>query len=248
MIEGERALDRQTVEVWCVCPEPIDDEALIERYHGLLSAEESIQQKRFHFARDRHQYLVTRALVRSVLSRYAPVDPPAWTFQVNQYDCPSILEPAAFAGLRFNLSHTAGLIVCAVAQDRDLGIDVENLNRKGQTVEIADRFFAPFEARALRALPTGLQRRRFFEYWTLKEAYIKARGMGISLPLEEFWYDLDAGDAIRIDFGPGIRDDASDWQFLQREMGAEHLLALAIRRGADPELQIRFQNIVPLVD
>ena len=97
---------------------------------------------------------------------------------------PTIAHPKDIAPLSFNLSHTERLIVCLVALDREVGVDAEDTERAGETVEVADRFFSPTEVAALRALPAQSRRRRFFQYWTLKEAYIKARGMGLSLPLK----------------------------------------------------------------
>jgi 4'-phosphopantetheinyl transferase len=213
----------------------------------LLSENEIAKSKRFHFQRDRRRYLVTRALVRSVLSRYAAVDPRAWAFRENEYGRPEIAGPAGVSKLRFNVSHTDGFIACLVGLDRDLGVDVENVRRRGQTVEIADRCFSPTEVDELRRQPPHAQRTRFFEYWTLKEAYIKARGMGLSIRLEEFSFHIEDGRPIRISFGPRLHDDPASWQFWVFRPTDHHILAAGIRRGDEPDLSTVLKPCVPLV-
>src|SRR6185436_18685723 len=101
--------------------------------------------------------------------------------------------------LHFNLTNTRGLVACAVSvAHAEVGVDAEALDRSGETVAIADRYFSTEEVRALRALPESAQRQRFFAYWTLKESYIKARGLGLRLPLDQFSFRL--GESIGIAF------------------------------------------------
>src|SRR4029078_6585429 len=114
----------------------------------------------------------------------------------------------------------------------DVGVDVEDRTRKGETVQIADRFFSPVEVAALRALPEERQRERFFDYWTLKEAYIKARGMGLAIPLDQFSFLLEPDMPIRIAFDPRLADDPLAWQFEQFALGGSHQTSAAVRRGA----------------
>jgi len=240
------SLSRAEAYLWYVFPETLTDPGLLSAYQQLMSPEERSQQQRFRFAKGRYEYLVTRALVRTTLSRYAAVDPREWRFDKNPYGKPTIAHPKGIAPFSFNLSHTEHLIVCLIALDREVGVDAEDMERAGETVEVADRFFSPTEVAALRALPAQSQRRRFFQYWTLKEAYIKARGMGLSLPLEQFSFHLAAGYRARISFDPRLEDQPQSWQFAQFRPTARHMVALAIRRGADPDLHIRLKQTVPL--
>jgi 4'-phosphopantetheinyl transferase len=233
------------VHVWIVEPERITDPGLQASYRDLLDAPEREKQQRFHFERHRLQYLVSHALVRLTLSRYAPVPPEAWSFAANTYGRPEIRGEEK-PWLRFNLSHTDGMALCAVARDVDVGADVEDAERRGETVGIADSFFAPAEVAALRALPEHAQRERFFDYWTLKEAYIKARGMGLSLPLDQFAFGLEAGRPARISFDPRLVDEPSHWQFVRFRPSTRHAAALAVRLPADASLSVRFQRTVPL--
>jgi len=147
----------------------------------------------------------------------------------------------------FNLSNTRGLIACAVARSRELGIDVESTRRPGQTVEIAEHFFAPAEIDALHSLPADQRTERFFAYWTLKEAYIKARGMGLAIPLAQFSFVLDEPAPISIRFAPELEDDPSSWQFERLVLSPGHHTAVAVRRGTGPNLRIVSQRTVPLV-
>jgi len=238
-------LPADEVHVWITEPEAIEDPRLLEAYLGLLSPGERDKQRRFHFERHRRQYLVSHALVRLTLSRYVPVEPQAWSFVTNEYGCPRVAGEGS-PWLRFNLSHTEGMAMVAVARDVDVGVDVEDALRTGETVGIADRFFAPSEVRALRALEASRQRERFFEYWTLKEAYIKARGMGLSLPLEQFAFELEPGASPRIVFDPRLKDEPEAWQFVQLRPSARHLAAVAVRRSRTESLKVRYQRTVPL--
>jgi 4'-phosphopantetheinyl transferase len=233
--------------LWQVFPGALTDPELLHAYHQLLSPGEQIQHQRFRFAKDRHEYLVTRALVRTSLSKYVEVAPHTWHFENNAYGKPVITYPQGILPLSFNLSNTDGLIVCLIALDREVGVDVENINWSGETIEIADRFFSPSEVAALRALPVEAQRHRFFEYWTLKEAYIKARGMGLSLPLEQFSFHIEVGHPVRISVDSRLKDDPESWQFVQFHPTPRHIMAAAIRRGMAPHLDVKVRQTVPLV-
>jgi 4'-phosphopantetheinyl transferase len=241
------SLRSDEVHLWVVEPERISEPRLLAAYQALLSEEERERHVRFRFEKHRQQFLVSHALVRVTLSRYAPVRPQAWHFSANAYGRPEIANEV-LPRLRFNLSHTDGMAVCAVALDVDVGADVEHAGRPGQTVELADSFFSPSEAAALRALPAERQRERFFDYWTLKESYIKARGAGLSLPLDQFAFHLEPGRPPRISFDPRMVDDPETWQFVQVRLAAEHPAAVAVRRARGLPLTVRCQRTVPLAD
>lgn len=240
-------LDGTRIDVFLTEPERVTDRATLLAYDALLAPEERTRQRRFRFAIDRHDCLVTRALVRTTLSRYAPVDPAAWRFELNRYGRPHLVPGQCDPDLRFNLSHTRGLIACAVTIGHEIGCDVESLQRSGETVAIADRYFSASEIKALRALPQERQRERFFAYWTLKESYIKARGMGLALPLDQFSFLLESGPPIGIEFDPGLQDDPGDWQFDLRRPTPEHMLAVGVRRGTGRDLAIRVRSVIPAV-
>ena len=239
-------LPLNAVHVDLVHTDSADASAQREAYRSLLSKDEEERMARLVFERDRRRFLLTRALVRTMLSRYANVAPAAWAFIANVHGRPEILDrPRGVPDLRFNLSHTEGLIACAVTIGREVGVDVEHIGRR-LTHDVAGRFFAPQEVSDLTTLPADEQARVFFDYWTLKEAYIKARGFGLALPLGDFAFTLSPSSPPRIAFEPALDDDPATWQFFQDWPTPQHRLGLAVRReGAD--LPVRVRSVIPKV-
>lgn len=175
--------------------------------------------------------------------------PEEWRFASNAYGRPEISGPRGGFGLRFNLSATRGLVACAVTAGLDAGIDVEDAgaSRERAYGALADRFFSAPEARALGALEPSRRRERFLEYWTLKESYIKARGRGLSIPLDGFTFHLDEGRRIRVSFDAALEDEPRRWQFSLLRPTATHLLALGVRRRGDAEVRITLREAAPLL-
>lgn len=201
----------------------------------LLTRDELARAARFVRAVDRDTFVIARALVRTTLSAYGPTPPRDWRFETNTHGCPFVVPAQAGAPrLAFNLSHTTGLVALAVTRGRLVGVDVERVDRLLRE-DVAGRHFAPDEVRDLRALPPDAQARAFFEYWTLKEAYIKARGMGLAIPLADFAFTLAPPAAPAIRFVDGFDDRPGRWQFWQAWPTPDHRLALAVTR--DDEAQ-----------
>jgi 4'-phosphopantetheinyl transferase len=241
-------MDPRHIKLWLARFDEIGDPVLAREYARILSEDERQRQSRFHFARDRHRYLVTHALLRLVLSRYAAVAPADWTFTTNQYGRPEVANDLPDARrIRFNISHTNSLIAIAVTLDRAVGVDTENVVAHPAPVEIADRFFASGEVAALRALPQQQQQHRFFEHWTLKESYIKARGMGLSLPLDKFGFQLSESGRIELSVAPELADDPSRWRFWHFQPTLEYMVALCAERSDAEPPQVTISKIVPLV-
>ncbi len=253
-----RAQGPGVVDLWCFFYEGLDDRALLDAYSALMTQEERARHDRFYFARDRLLFLATRALVRTVLSNYAPLAPGAWRFAEGERGKPYIANDLPSAAIHFNLTNTPGLVVCAVSLVHPaLGVDAEYLHRVGETLSIAEHHFSPSEVRALRALPPNRQRERFFSYWTLKESYIKARGLGLAIPLEQFSFFLEEGQgerereshiggpSVRIEFDPRLGDDPSRWRFALLRGGANHLIAVGADTGG-AALQVRAVRYLPL--
>ena len=177
-------------------------------------------------------YLATRLLVRTALSRYEPVAPAAWRFESNEHGRPFVPR----SPLSFSLSNTRGLVVCAVARHLELGVDAELCSRamcRSKSLSST----APAEAAALRALPPACQPLRFLEYWTLKESYIKARGLGLTLPLDRFRFVFDEQHTPHIEFDTCLGDDGASWRFMQFRLRS-HLVALCVRLGSKSELKV----------
>lgn len=241
-------LDAGHIDIWLVFYQHIADPALLAALLALLNEAERAQQLRFHFADDRLRYLATRALVRTVLSRYAPLAPADWIFTPNAYGRPAIAnEHAQARTLSFNLSHTRGLIALAVTRERVLGVDVENLTTRQVSDGIAEHFFSPVEVAELATVPPERRQDRFFEYWTFKESYIKARGMGLSIPLDRFSFHFPDERQVRLSVEADLGDDAERWHFWQFRPAPGYLLALCAERldGDLPQLNVR--SAIPTV-
>src|SRR5262249_48360392 len=158
------------VHVWWQATDEVGERALGDAV-ALLSPEERARHARFMFDRDRRTFALAHALLRTSLSRYAAIEPAAWQFQEAPGGKPFVVRPDEGPQLSFNLSHTDGLVACAIAEGLSVGVDVECITRVASE-EVAERCFAPRELEARRTLPTDADRaRRFFELWTLKEAY-----------------------------------------------------------------------------
>ena len=230
--------------LWWIRPDTLTDPAALARCRALLTDDEREKTDRFRFARDRHTCLMTRVLVRTTLSRYCDVPPARWRFRTNAYGRPEIGTPPST--IRFNLSHTHGLIVCLVSRGREVGVDVESLNRANRWLDLSERFFAPREAAALRRVDASKRPTRFLEYWTLKESYVKARGLGLAIPLTGFSFDLPARvrDDISIRFTPAIDDDGGRWQFTLERFGRDYLVATAVARGGSESVRITLHEAV----
>ena len=163
-------------------------------FRNLLNPEELARADRFLQAPHRVRAAVSRACLRALLGRYLRIPPQTVVFQFNPHGKPALSAAHAPSGLRFNVSHSHGLALFAFACDRELGVDIEKIRLDRPADKIAGRFFAPAETARLRSLPSAQQAQAFFECWTRKEAYIKARGEGLSLPLDSF----------EVGFGPGV--------------------------------------------
>jgi 4'-phosphopantetheinyl transferase len=239
-------LAKGEIHLW-LCDYAEIGEEKMDAYRTLLNEKEKQQESRFYFARDRRRYLATRALVRTVLSRYEPVESKDWVFSVNAYGRPEI-DSAGMSDVRlsFNISHTHSLIVLGVTDGRALGVDVENLRAREVSIDVADRFFSAVEVAALAAVPPTRQQDRFFEYWTFKESYIKARGMGLSIPLDKFSFQYPREGAVQIAIHPELADDPKRWQFWQFRPAPEYLVAVCADREQTCSTTVVVRKTVPM--
>jgi len=222
---------REQLHVWIARPEDFRDEAELSHYRSWLSDDERARADRYLDAADRHLFLVAHALLRSTLSRYSDCPPQGWRFATAEHGRPGMVNQVAGPGrVGFSLSHTRGMVACLVSEEIDCGVDVEGIGRVGDPRALAKRYFSQGECGDLDRLSDQDVDARFVEYWTLKEAYLKARGLGLELPLDRFSFVLGRGAPIAARFEPPIVDVAAAWQFDQWRPGREHVLAIAARR------------------
>jgi 4'-phosphopantetheinyl transferase len=194
----------------------------------LLCELERQRAREFAVEAARLEFVTARAFVRSLLSRYLGVSPQALAFESSEFGKPLLCTPPGAERLDFNVSHTAGLTVCALARSAWVGVDVECVTREADTTGIAERFFSAGELRALSGLSPERRLRRFYELWTLKEAYAKALGLGLSLPLESTCFEFGEGDEGELVGLDRQGSGSASAQFMVFGATPEHLLALAL--------------------
>jgi 4'-phosphopantetheinyl transferase len=222
-------LQPDEVRVFYAFTEALADPELARRCRAAISAEESAREQRFRFQDDRDSYLLAHALCRTVLAQLCGAEPLALRFEAGEHGRPELISPRCDPRLRFNISHTRGLVACAVALEHDVGVDVERLERRVQIDQLAASVFSDAERAALERLADDARRARFFELWTLKEAYIKAVGKGLALRLSAITLELEAAAPPRIAFAPPVDDDPRAWWLHVRQLAPGYMLAAALR-------------------
>jgi 4'-phosphopantetheinyl transferase len=195
------------------------DPALLDDLYDLLNPEERVRAARFRAPRHRNRFIARRGMLRQILSRYAGETPPRLQFVTNRYGKPALDR----SSVRFNLSHSSGRALVAVTNDREVGVDLERIDAHFAIDQIPEQFFSRREVAALRALPESQQKDAFFRCWCRKEAYIKARGYGLSLPLDSFAVSVAPGEPAALLHG------GSGWSLQALDLGPGFAGAVAAR-------------------
>ena len=186
------------VQVWVIVLPHV--RGSLESLRGILSPEESSRAARFAFERDRHRFILVRGTLRVLLAQYLNQDPARISFRYGAHGKPALIaEPNSSADLRFNLSHSGDYCLCAVALGREVGVDVEVVRSDVACLDLAERFFTRREYDDLRQAPEENRHARFFSHWTCKEAYLKARGMGIASGLARLDVIFHADGSVSCD-------------------------------------------------
>lgn len=260
------SITNNEVHLWVTKPQEfLGKDKLLTLYKELLTNTELTKQQRYKFAKDQHDALITRAFIRDLLAYYADVAPQDLTFEKGAKGKPELVNfPLP---LRFNLSHTKNMIVCAVTLEDDIGCDVENTGRSNNVLAIAERYFSSIETKELFSLPKQKQQDRFFDYWTLKESYIKAWGLGLAIPLADFSFHIQDTVAnsnatfsikhdIKLSFAKHRDDEPNIWRnwlvypSTQIDEKQEHRIAISLRsknNNQETSYQFRFFNSFPLL-
>ncbi|MCD0254777.1 4'-phosphopantetheinyl transferase superfamily protein [Xanthomonas campestris pv. campestris] len=215
-----------------------------EQIRVLLLQHEREREALFRFALDRQSFLLTRALVRKALSAYTGVAPSDLRFQITGHGKPELVQSLPDAErIFFNVSHARGLIAIVVTRKGRVGVDVEKICARSNWLELAEHFFAPNEVACMRLVTASELPTMFFSLWTLKESYLKARGVGLSVPLDNFAFCWSrAKGVIAFQAPPG--DDASTWKFWQLSNGS-HLLSICAEQVAGTSRQLLVRCVTP---
>jgi 4'-phosphopantetheinyl transferase len=195
---------------------------------GLLSDSEMQKAARFRFSRDRHRFIVAHGVLRSLLGLYLCRDPRSLDFQTNEFGKPSLLAEEDDNAINFNLSHSHDLALFAFVRAREVGVDVEHVRPEFAELAVAQQFFAPEEITELQALDPPLRVNGFFNCWTRKESYIKARGTGLSLPLHDFEVSLRPGSPAALLRHLSDPGESSRWCLHELSPGPGYVGALAV--------------------
>jgi 4'-phosphopantetheinyl transferase len=211
-----------------------DPVALADLHESLnvVSAEERGEARRFRKPTDGARFLLGRTVVRLALSRSLPIAPGEWRFRRSAFGKPEVARPEAATGIRFNLAHTDGMIVCATSQTSAIGVDVERICAHADLLDAAETVFSATELHALDQLPPEERTARFYDFWTLKEAYAKARGEGLGLDLKACAFHLLPEHETQVRFGQVLNDDPADWFFWRRRLSGKNAVAIAVKSGA----------------
>ena len=207
---------------------------------ALLSNDEQIMAERFQFEKLRLRYIAGRAALRKLLGGYIGCEPEALIFGYNHYGKPSLQK--VDSGLCFNVSHSRETMLAAFALNSNIGIDIEAIQQNIDCMDICQRWFSVQESDALRDLPEEKRVGAFFRVWTRKEAYIKARGIGFSYPLNRFSVSLDETAPALLEH-QDCAQELKSWQIYNIELSSAYSAAVAIEAA---RWDIRHYNFEPL--
>lgn len=226
--------------LWVCDVSSIRSAGLLSRYTAVLDPVERARLVRFRFERDKHRFLVSHALQRAVLSDATGVDAAELLFRVGEHGKPFLAFPPSrdSEGLSFNLSHSGSRAVLAVWQGGGaVGVDIESHRPDRPFMRLATRYFADTERELLVAAPAGEQMGCFYDLWTLKESYLKARGTGLHLPLGDFSFALASG-SLAFDAKASLDDRPERWRFWCARIGGSFSVALALESLEMPEPEV----------
>lgn len=192
-----------------------------------LTLEDRARADRFRFESDRRKFCVARSSLRTILGRYLKIKPGRLQMETGEYGKPFFKNRRETLGLRFNLSHSNQLALIAVTRDREVGVDIEYMRGDFVTDEVATHFFSPAEVAQFQTVPGELKTRSFFNCWTRKEAYIKARGEGMYCPLDQFDVSLMPGERARLLASRVDSGESNRWSFEELHPGAEYAATVA---------------------
>jgi 4'-phosphopantetheinyl transferase len=221
------------VDVWLISL--VGPDAVKESLVEILSSDEQERAARFKFDKHRRLYVAAHAAVRSILAKYLNTKPAALEFVNGSNGKPSLAGELAKSELRFNLSHSHEMALLGITRTREIGVDIEWIKEDYGYDEVAERFFAAKEVAEMRALPISLQRQAFFKCWTSKEAFLKAKGTGLSGKLDEVEIILTDDQRVH------IRASVPGWTLSELTPGNGYEAAVVIEGGSQPVNCYRWQ-------
>lgn len=235
-------LSEGQIDVWVAVSERVAHYQNDTLYEAMLGSQELEQYRSLQYPETRFDYLLSRALLRTVLGGYLDCDPASLEFDRSEFGKPCLAGQSS--SLCFNISLSEGLVLCAVSSGARLGADVEFHGHERSMLDVADQYFSALEIAELKRLPSAQQRQGFFRYWTLKESLIKARGEGLTVPLDSFSFRAVDGAAKLISYPDGFIEASERWDFRCFEFGDDYSAAVSLAR---PIQSLRLMESIPLV-
>ena len=196
--------------------------------YDVLSDDERKRADRFYFHKDRNSFIVARGTLRNILSYYLSISPGEIEFVYNSYGKPFLRPTKNRSGLEFNLSHSSDIAIYAISTNRKVGIDIERIRKDFADMEIAKNFFSENEIRSLLSLEKEQRIIAFFNCWTRKEAFIKAVGKGLSIPLDSFDVSVEPDMPAKILRIDNDLSNKNDWTMLSFEPAPHFVSALVV--------------------
>ncbi|UZJ44552.1 4'-phosphopantetheinyl transferase superfamily protein [Marinimicrobium sp. C6131] len=234
------------VHLWLIDQRSVHLDEQRDTFEQWLSDEE--RQGLDHYSRPelRDEQLITRAGLRSSLSQYSDSIPPKrWHFERSERGKPRLSDDSPMSELSFNLSHSRDWLAIGITVNKPIGVDLQHRHHQKPLTELAERFFSGAEANELANLPESRQSEHFFRLWTLKEAYLKARGLGIANGLDKARFHIDNNGLITAEFDDSLNDDPHDWQFHHYELDDDYCLSLALKQHRAQDASTHFYKLIP---
>jgi 4'-phosphopantetheinyl transferase len=220
-------LGRDEVHVWRAHLDPPG--VRIAALKQTLAREERQRAERFRFAHDRNRFIAARGILRTMLGRYLGMDPRTLHFAYNGYGKPVLLDEAEDGPIFFNVSHSQNVALYAFTRSGDIGVDIEQMTNARDYEQMAKQFFSAAEVAELRAVSADQREEAFLNAWTRKEAYIKARGLGLSLPLHLFDVSLTPGAPAQLLANREKSQEHARWSLRELAPGPGFIAALALQ-------------------
>lgn len=223
----EITLGQREVHVWRAALEV--EATIVSRMHELLSADERARAERFHFTIDRRHFIVARAQLRMILSRYINIAPAEVRFVYSEHGKPMLASGNNQSGkIKFNLTHSAGVALLAFTRAGEIGVDLERIRPEITGDDIARRFFSTAEVACLERLPAAARQTAFFDCWTRKEAFVKAKEIGLSLSLDQFDVTLAPEEPAALLRTGWDADEVSRWSLKALDVGPGYVATVAV--------------------
>ena len=221
-------LDQKQIHVWIIDLNNVGQFSVSE-LRQILAMDELAKSERFLFERDRKCYIVCRSVLRQLIGRYLHIPPQQIIFSYGKFGKPYLSQTMNYRNnLKFNISHSENLAIMAFVIGQEIGVDVEKIHGKLDISSIAQRFFSNHEVAQLQMLPQYLHQEAFFTCWTRKEAFLKARGDGLSFSLEDFDVSVDPREEPRLLAVQSAPEEVMRWQMHQIIPAANYISTLVV--------------------